>query len=142
MQEQTSSCGSTLNGTDGKDGMFNNIPATWQSICIIAGSGSGELPIARPLHCTNISCREGFYCREDSPSCAPSCRSWMQSPRSTSIAIDFAVLLSECIGVISGVAILVIAGLRWRKVYAYIYIIYMYMLCACMLDTCSCILTA
>ena len=43
---------------------------------------------------------------------------WKQFPPTTSIAVDSVILLAECIGVISGVAIFIVAGMRWRKVYS------------------------
>ena len=71
-------------------------------------------PSAVKLTCKNITCREGFFCREDA--CIPSCHTWNQYPRATNIAIDFLVLTAACIGVVSGVGVLVVAGLRWKKV--------------------------
>ena len=70
------------------------------------------------LTCDNITCREGFYCLElaNGLLCNPSCHSWRQYPHATNVAIDFLVLLAVCVGVISGVGVLVIAGLRWKKV--------------------------
>ena len=74
--------------------------------------------------CSNITCREGFYCIEGAGICNPSCHSWNQYPHSTNIAIDFLVLMSACIGMVTGVGVVVIAGLRWKKVYAYIVLRY------------------
>ena len=71
------------------------------------------------LTCKNITCQEGFFCREDASVCIPSCHTWNQYPRATNIAIDFLVLTAACIGVVTGVGVLVVAGLRWKKVCVY-----------------------
>jgi hypothetical protein len=90
-------------------------------------SGSGMLPSTTDssppsavqrdtLTCKNITCQEGFYCSgEDAITCIPSCHTWNQYPRATNIAIDFLVLTAACIGVVTGVGVLVVAGLRWKK---------------------------
>lgn len=82
-------------------------------------SGEHSVPLSHIFDCSNITCQQGFYCEEQGPSavCSPNCYTWTQFPRSTSIAIDFGILLAECIGVVSGVAIFIVAGMRWRKVY-------------------------
>ena len=88
--------------------------------CTHAGSTSGSSLQQQNLTCSNITCREGFYCKEDvndsSVRCNPSC-TWKQHPHATNIAIDFFVLTSVCIGVVSGVGVLVVAGIRWKNVY-------------------------
>ena len=82
------------------------------------GNTSGQ----QNLTCSNITCREGFYCKEDvnngniNIACVPSCHTWKQYPHATNIAIDVLVLLSACIGVVSGVGVLVVAGIRWKNV--------------------------
>ena len=93
-----------------------------------AGAASGEyhaVPPSRPgFSCTNITCQQGFYCKkQDSEAvvCSPDCYTWTQFPLSVNIAIDSAILLAECVGIISGVAIFSVAGLRWRKVYVVCY---------------------
>ena len=84
-----------------------------------AVTGEHAVTMQHISDCTNITCQEGFYCKEQGSIviCSPGCTTWMQSSRSTNIAVDFAILLAECIGVVSGIAIFVVAGLRWRKVY-------------------------
>ena len=88
-------------------------------------SGEHSVPLSHIFDCSNITCQQGFYCEEQgsSATCSPNCYTWTQFPRSTSIAIDFGILLAECIGVISGVATFIVAGMRWRKVYDTIIII-------------------
>ena len=70
--------------------------------------------------CNNITCRNGFYCSEGrngaNAVCIPSCHSWNQYPHATNIGIDFLVLTAACIGLITGVGVLVVAGLRWKRV--------------------------
>ena len=91
-------------------------------VCIIhAGSTNGSSSQQQNLTCSNITCHEGFYCKEDASNgyifCNPSCHTWKQYPHATNLAIDFLVLMSACIGVVSGVGVLVVAGIRWKKVY-------------------------
>ena len=84
-----------------------------------SASGEHQIPFSRIFDCSNITCQQGFYCEEPEGSsavCSPNCYTWTQFSRSTSIAIDFVILLAECIGVVSGVAIFIVAGMRWRKV--------------------------
>ena len=91
----------------------NNFNAPWSS-------GEHAVPLSHIFDCSNITCQQGFYCEEQGSSsavCNPNCYTWTQFPRSTSIAIDFVILIAECIGVISGFAIFIVAGMRWRKVY-------------------------
>ena len=90
----------------------SNTNAAWSS-------GEHSVPLSHIFDCSNITCQQGFYCEEQGSSaiCSPNCYTWTQFPRSISIAIDFGILLAECIGVVSGVAIFIVAGMRWRKVY-------------------------
>ena len=92
----------------------------------VPGSGFLPTPIeALPtiieqqnLDCSNISCQEGFYCidRADDAVCNPSCRSWKQYPDSINAVFDSLLLMSVCVGLICGVGVLVLAGLRRKKV--------------------------
>jgi hypothetical protein len=70
--------------------------------------------------CNNITCGEGFYCREGANNshgyCNPSCYSWNQYPRATNIVVDFMVLLAACIGILAGIGVLVAAVVRRKKV--------------------------
>ena len=86
---------------------------------IPASTAAPPTPPMQPhtLSCNNITCREGFYCLERATvACNPSCHSWRQYPHSTNVAIDFMVILAATIGVITGVGVLTVAGLRWKKV--------------------------
>ena len=99
----------------------------------ISGDGSGMLCSnsiqveQQNQTCHNITCRDGFYLKEtlianDSVFlCYPSCYTWKQHASLPNFVIDFLVLLSACIGVVSGVGVLVVAGIRWKNVYACMY---------------------
>ena len=73
-----------------------------------------------PAGCNNITFSEGFYCIESSndshASCNPSCYSWNQYSRSTNIAVDFMVLMSACIGVVTGIGVVIVAIMRRKHV--------------------------
>ena len=98
---------------------FSNTMVTHLTSNTSVASGEHSVPLSRIFGCSNITCQQGFYCKEQGLSaiCSPNCYTWTQFSRSTSIAIDFGILLAEFIGVFSGVAIFIIAGMRWRKVY-------------------------
>lgn len=70
--------------------------------------------------CNNITCREGFYCIEGANNshgfCNPSCYSWNQYPRITNIVVNFMVLMSACIGILTGIGVLVAAVVRREHV--------------------------
>ncbi len=96
-------------------------------MCIGNFSGSGSdflLPTDEPsierqrIGCGNITCREGFYCLDGANDavCNPSCATWKQYPAAMNTAFDFLILLSVCIEVICGVGVLVVAGIRRKKV--------------------------
>ena len=70
----------------------------------------------RPQNTTTctIKCREGFYC--ESNSCLPHCPSWHLLPKAASVGLDVIVILSMVIGGISAVGVIVICGLRFKKV--------------------------
>ena len=93
-----------------------------------AVTGEHAVPTQHISDCTNITCQEGFYCKDHGSIviCSQGCTTWMQSSPSTNIAVDFAILLAECIGVVSGIAIFIVAGLRWRKVYVDVHQLQLY----------------
>ena len=89
--------------------------------------GSGTLystTVQSAQHEQNLTCRDGFYRKENVIAnnsiffCNPSCYTWKQHTSLTNFVIDSLVLLSACIGVVSGVGVLVVAGIRWKNVYA------------------------
>ena len=91
----------------------------------VSGSGDSFLTTVEQLptslehqsfECSNITCQEGFYCVADI-GCNPSCASWKQYPQSTNALIDSLLLMSTCIGIICAVGVLIVTGLRWKKVY-------------------------
>lgn len=72
-------------------------------------------------NCTNspacpYQCSSSFYCNHDSGLCQPLCSQWKEYPRSTEVTTDVFTLLSACIALISGSAMLIIACIRWRQV--------------------------
>ena len=65
------------------------------------------------------TCREGFYCKNGSNlQCFPECGSWKQYSNTESNIIDAAVIVAVVIGIVSAIAVLTIAGVRRKKVYA------------------------
>jgi hypothetical protein len=98
------------------DGIGNNLNAS--------GSGFTLTPIEsitehqRSFDCSNITCREGFYCIDGANDavCNPSCTSWKQYPDSINAVFDSLLLVSLCVGVICAVGVLVLAVLRRNKV--------------------------
>ena len=69
--------------------------------------------------CSNITCQEGFYCDTDAnlTTCKPRCGEWRQDSYSTNIIIDFFIFVSTFFGIIGGIGVLIVAGLRWKRVY-------------------------
>ena len=97
----------TVNSTDSFSGeaetQFPQSPSTVQQQATIT--------------CDNITCQEGFYCVNETNKCNPDCHTWNQHSREANIAIDTLVLFSATIGIIAAVGVVVVAGLRWKKVY-------------------------
>ena len=91
-----------------------------------SASGSGVLPFpdvppetvqGQPMQsCSNITCSDGFYCDDGLNACTPLCGTWSQYSKSVNIAIDFSIILSTCIGVVGGIGVLIVAGIRRKKV--------------------------
>ena len=61
----------------------------------------------------SLECHDGFYV--NAMSCLPRCDTWEQHPHSTIVITDVFVLLSAAIGLIAGVAVLVIAYIRRKR---------------------------
>ena len=86
-------------------------------------AGSGDILLTAPssasqmLNCSNIICREGFFCDNDTNECVPQCGVWSQYSHSVNTAVDTLALLSALSGVIGGVGVLIVAALRRKKVY-------------------------
>ena len=93
-----------------------------QNSCMLVSTPQ-DLVSQQNLTCSNITCREGFYCKEDTNnsviSCHPSCYTWNQHTPLANIAIDILVLMSACMGVVSGVGVLVVnsiyPGYPWME---------------------------
>lgn len=67
----------------------------------------------------SCSCSKDFKCKDNNETniCVPVCGSWKTEPYITSVAVDVVVVLSAIIGVVSAVAVIVIAISRRKKVY-------------------------
>ena len=63
--------------------------------------------------CT-VECSSGFYCSNNT--CNPDCRSWEQDSHHVVVAVDVVVIISGCIGVITSVAVFIVAGIRRKHV--------------------------
>ena len=61
-------------------------------------------------NCT-VNCSSGFYCTANN-TCNPQCGSWEQHSHDVVVAVDTAVILSACIGVVAGITVFVVAGVR------------------------------
>ena len=73
------------------------------------------------------TCNEDFFCKKINSSardfhfaCVPECGSWEEYPHTTTVIIDVVVILAASIGIVSGIVLLVIAGVRRKKVYVYV----------------------
>ena len=63
----------------------------------------------------SLECRDGFYKNDTLCACFPRCDTWEQYPHSTNVASDFFVVLSAAVGLIAGIAVLVISCIRWKR---------------------------
>ena len=67
------------------------------------------------------TCNEDFFCKRPNGSeqefCVPECGTWEEYPHKTVVIIDAVVILAAIIGLVSGVAVLIITGIRRKKVY-------------------------
>ena len=87
-----------------------NLPPEAVPISVNASENCSDSPVC-PFQCSM-----GFYCSHDSGLCQPLCSQWKEYPKSTEVATDVFILLSACIALISGSAVLIIACIRWRQV--------------------------
>ena len=62
---------------------------------------------------TGRACREGFYC--ESGICLPRCDEWEQYPHAIVVAIDVIVILSAAVGLIAGIAVLILSCISWKR---------------------------
>lgn len=62
------------------------------------------------------ACKEGFYCKNGTNVCSPECEYWVTNPRiDSNRALDVIVIVANSIGLLSGMLVLLISGLRWKK---------------------------
>ena len=72
--------------------------------------------------CT-LKCHEQFYC--DDNFCKPRCDRFQEFSSSFVTATDAVVVLSSSVCVLTGILVLVISCLRYKRMYVYMYV-YMY----------------
>ena len=63
----------------------------------------------------SVECRDGFYINTTLCACLPRCDTWEQYPHSTTVASDVFVVLAAIVGLIAGIAVLVISCIRWKR---------------------------
>ena len=63
---------------------------------------------------TGRACRDAFYC--ESGICLPRCDEWEQYPHSSIVATDVTVTTAAAIGLITGIVVLVMSFIRWKRV--------------------------
>ena len=72
----------------------------------VAHPGSGD-------GCT-VKCSSGFYCTANS-TCNPDCGSFEQDSHSAAVTGDVVIVISACIGVLAGTAVLIVSGKRRKQ---------------------------
>ena len=65
--------------------------------------------------CT-IECRDDFYKDSEMCTCKPRCDRWEQHPHSTVIVADVIVIISASIGLLAGIAVLILTLMRRKRV--------------------------
>ena len=99
---------------------------------VTAASDSKSIPTTLPPEVTTLGaitsencsdspmcpfpCSKGFYCSEATGLCQPLCSQWKEFSKATEVTTDVFILLSACIALISGSAVLIIACIRWKQV--------------------------
>ena len=69
------------------------------------------LPTREPL----LQCSEGFFRKGSSGGCMPNCFSFLQYKKGVSIFIDVVVFISAFIGFFTGLSVIVISCLRFKR---------------------------
>lgn len=80
-------------------------------------ASSGDLGTA-PLNTSAsrlLPCRENFFRPEGSVFCVANCHTWSEFSQSVAISTDVVVALSAIIGMVTGIAVIVISVLRFKK---------------------------
>ena len=62
-----------------------------------------------------LDCREDFFREGDSKLCVPSCYTWKEFTPTETIIYDVIILLSAIVGFISGLFIMVISFIRFKR---------------------------
>ena len=60
-------------------------------------------------------CNEGFYINENTGLCTPECGVWEEFPHSFIVGVDAVVIFSEIVYFISGVAVLVLSCVSYKR---------------------------
>ena len=68
-----------------------------------------------PGNCT-VTCRENFFCDEKTLLCKPLCPEWNLLPSSFVTAYDTFTLVFGPLGMIAGIAVLIVSFIRRKKV--------------------------
>ena len=62
-----------------------------------------------------LDCREDFFREEDSEICVPSCYTWKEYSQTETIAIGVIIFLSAIVGFISGLFVLLLSFIRFKR---------------------------
>ena len=62
-----------------------------------------------------LNCREDFFHEEGSEICVPSCYTWKEYSQTETVAIDVIVLSSVIVGFISGLLVLILSFIRFKR---------------------------
>ena len=84
---------------------------------LVASSGDVETILA-PLNSSVPDlppCQENFFRPEGSLACVPSCHTWSAFPPSVTISTDVFIALSAIIGLVTGVAVVVLSVFRHKQ---------------------------
>ena len=66
----------------------------------------------------SIECHDQFYCENNF--CNPRCDKFEEYSHSYTVATDVLAIVAACIGIVAGLAVLVIFCLRYQKMYVHI----------------------
>ena len=72
--------------------------------------------VATSQNCT-LSCQENFFCDVQSQHCFPQCPEWSLFPSAVAKSADHVTIIFGLMGLIAGMVVLVVSGLRRRKVW-------------------------
>ena len=67
----------------------------------------------------SIECHDQFYCENNF--CNPRCDKFEEYSHSYTVATDVLAIVAACIGIVAGLAVLVIFCVRYKKMYVHIF---------------------